>query len=135
MSLAAAADRPRPHSTLLPALEATDWPRPRSELLAALDGPRRRRRRPQYSARTWQPVVGDAEWGHLAMDAVSLYLLALAQMTASGLRIVFTLDEVAFVQNLIFYIESAYCVPDHGIWERGDKGAARENSITTRCAR
>ena len=32
-------------------------------------------------------------------------------MTASGLQIIFTLDEVAFVQNLVFYIESAYCIP------------------------
>lgn len=28
-----------------------------------------------------------------------------------GLQIVFSLDEVAFIQNLVFYIESAYCVP------------------------
>uniref|UniRef100_A0A667ZLG9 Phosphorylase b kinase regulatory subunit n=1 Tax=Myripristis murdjan TaxID=586833 RepID=A0A667ZLG9_9TELE len=29
-------------------------------------------------------VVGDAEWGHLQVDATSLFLLFLAQMTASG---------------------------------------------------
>lgn len=29
----------------------------------------------------------------------------------SGLQIVFSLDEVAFIQNLVFYIESAYCIP------------------------
>jgi phosphorylase kinase alpha/beta subunit len=28
-----------------------------------------------------------------------------------GLQIVFNLDEVSFVQNLVFYIESSYCVP------------------------
>lgn len=28
---------------------------------------------------------------------------------------------MAFIQNLVFYIESAYCTPDYGIWERGDK--------------
>lgn len=28
----------------------------------------------------------------------------------SGLRIIFTLDEVAFIQNLVFYIEAAYKV-------------------------
>lgn len=28
----------------------------------------------------------------------------------TGLRIVFTLDEVAFIQNLVFYIEAAYKV-------------------------
>ncbi|XP_055893658.1 phosphorylase b kinase regulatory subunit alpha, liver isoform-like isoform X7 [Biomphalaria glabrata] len=75
----------------------------------------------KYSSITGKTVVGDYEWGHLQIDATSLYLLALAQMTASGLVIVFTLDEVAFVQNLVFYIEAAYRTPDYGIWERGDK--------------
>ncbi|XP_067012552.2 probable phosphorylase b kinase regulatory subunit alpha isoform X2 [Anabrus simplex] len=75
----------------------------------------------KYSTSTGQTVVGDNEWGHLQIDAVSLYLLILAQMTASGLQIVFNLDEVSFIQNLVFYIESAYCIPDYGIWERGDK--------------
>lgn len=75
----------------------------------------------KYSASTMSTVVGDNDWGHLQLDATSLYLLVLAQMTASGLQIIFNLDEVAFLQNLVFYIESAYCVPDYGIWERGDK--------------
>ncbi|XP_017011199.1 probable phosphorylase b kinase regulatory subunit alpha isoform X7 [Drosophila takahashii] len=75
----------------------------------------------KYSSKNGLPVVGDNEWGHLQIDAVSLYLLILAQMTASGLQIVFSLDEVSFIQNLVFYIESAYSIPDYGIWERGDK--------------
>ncbi|XP_062539866.1 probable phosphorylase b kinase regulatory subunit alpha isoform X2 [Armigeres subalbatus] len=75
----------------------------------------------KYSSKNGQPVVGDEAWGHLQIDAISLYLLILAQMTASGLQIVFSLDEVSFIQNLVFYIESAYCIPDYGIWERGDK--------------
>ncbi|CAH2063468.1 unnamed protein product, partial [Iphiclides podalirius] len=75
----------------------------------------------KYSSITGLVVVKDDEWGHLQIDAISLYLLILAQMTASGLQIVFSLDEVAFIQNLVFYIESAYCTPDYGIWERGDK--------------
>ena len=29
--------------------------------------------------------------------------------------------QVDFIQNLVFCIESAYCIPDYGIWERGDK--------------
>lgn len=53
-------------------------------------------------------MVGDFEWGHLQIDATSLYLLTLAQMIAGGLQIIFTLDEVAFVQNLVFYVEGAY---------------------------
>lgn len=67
---------------------------------------------------------------------------------SKGLQVVFNLDEVSFVQNLVFYIESAYCIPvsqvspdkadvislftftvisiflylqDYGVWERGDK--------------
>ncbi|XP_024889881.1 probable phosphorylase b kinase regulatory subunit alpha isoform X1 [Temnothorax curvispinosus] len=75
----------------------------------------------KYSSINGQSVVGDTEWGHLQIDAISLYLLILAQMIASGLQIIFNLDEVAFIQNLVFYIESAYCTPDYGIWERGDK--------------
>ncbi|XP_064413549.1 phosphorylase b kinase regulatory subunit alpha, liver isoform isoform X1 [Latimeria chalumnae] len=75
----------------------------------------------KYNTATCSTVVGDDQWGHLQVDATSLYLLFLAQMTASGLRIVFTLDEVTFVQNLVFYIEAAYKVADYGMWERGDK--------------
>lgn len=38
----------------------------------------------KYCSRTGKAVVGDYEWGHLQIDATSLYLLTLAQMTASG---------------------------------------------------
>ena len=75
----------------------------------------------KFGCKTGFPVVGDHEWGHLQIDAISLYLLILAEMTASGLQIIHTLDEVSIVQNLVFYIESAYCIADYGIWERGDK--------------
>uniref|UniRef100_A0A8B9PYB0 Phosphorylase b kinase regulatory subunit n=1 Tax=Apteryx owenii TaxID=8824 RepID=A0A8B9PYB0_APTOW len=75
----------------------------------------------KYNSATCATVVGDDQWGHLQVDATSLYLLFLAQMTASGLRIIFTLDEVTFIQNLVFYIEAAYKVADYGMWERGDK--------------
>ncbi|XP_028397532.1 phosphorylase b kinase regulatory subunit alpha, liver isoform-like [Dendronephthya gigantea] len=75
----------------------------------------------KYNYRTGETVVSDHDWGHLQIDATSLYLLVLAQMTASGLQIIFTLDEVSFIQNLVFYIEEAYRTPDYGIWERGDK--------------
>lgn len=75
----------------------------------------------KYNTQTGEVVVGDSEWGHLQLDATSLFLLMLAQMTASGLRIVFTTDEVNFVQNLVHYISRAYRTPDYGIWERGNK--------------
>ncbi|XP_066879708.1 phosphorylase b kinase regulatory subunit alpha, skeletal muscle isoform isoform X5 [Kogia breviceps] len=62
----------------------------------------------KYNTKTCATVVGDDQWGHLQLDATSLYLLFLAQMTASGLHIIHSLDEVNFIQNLVFYIEAAY---------------------------
>jgi phosphorylase kinase alpha/beta subunit len=75
----------------------------------------------KYDTATGSTVVGDDEWGHLQIDATSVFLLMLAQMTASGLQIIFNLDEVNFVQNLVYYIGRAYRTPDYGIWERGNK--------------
>lgn len=92
----------------------------------------------KYDTDSGDPVVGDDEWGHLQIDATSLFLLMLAQMTASGLRIVFTLDEVNFVQNLVHYIGRAYRTPDFGIWERGNKinhGIAEVNSSSVGMAK
>jgi phosphorylase kinase alpha/beta subunit len=75
----------------------------------------------KYNTETGDIVVGDDEWGHLQLDATSIFILMLAQMTASGLQIIFTIDEVNFVQNLVYYIGRAYRTPDYGIWERGNK--------------
>ncbi|WP_150046252.1 glycoside hydrolase family 15 protein [Methylomonas rhizoryzae] len=75
----------------------------------------------KYDTHSGNVVVGDREWGHLQLDATSLFLLMLAQMTESGLRIVFSLDEVNFVQNLVHYVSRTYRTPDYGIWERGNK--------------
>lgn len=38
----------------------------------------------KYNTATCSTVVGDDQWGHLQVDATSLFLLFLAQMTASG---------------------------------------------------
>ena len=75
----------------------------------------------KYGTASGLPVVGDAAWGHLQIDATSLFLLQLAQVTASGLPIVQSEVEVRFVQNLVHYVGRAYRTPDYGIWERGDK--------------
>lgn len=75
----------------------------------------------KYDTKTGGEVVGDEAWGHLQLDATSIYLLMVAQMTASGLRIIFNQDEVDFVQNLVYYLGRAYSTPDYGIWERGNK--------------
>jgi len=75
----------------------------------------------KYGTNTGLAVVGDDEWGHLQLDASSLFLLMLAQMSASGLSIIYTMDEVNFIQNMVHYISRTYCTPDYGIWERGNK--------------
>ncbi|MEY4754487.1 MAG: hypothetical protein RJA44_2162, partial [Pseudomonadota bacterium] len=92
----------------------------------------------KYSTRSGEPVVGDAEWGHLQIDATAIFLLQLAQMSASGLSIVRTPAEVAFVQNLVHYLARAYRTPDYGIWERGHKlnhGRAEINASSVGMAR
>ena len=75
----------------------------------------------KYDTGTGLPVVADDAWGHLQIDATSIWLLMLAQMTAGGIRIIFTQGEVNFVQNLLYYISRAHRTPDFGIWERGNK--------------
>lgn len=75
----------------------------------------------KYSTTTGLEVVGDDEWGHLQLDATSLFVLMLAQMTSSGLGIIYSIDEVNFVQNLVYYIGRTYRTPDFGLWERGNK--------------
>lgn len=75
----------------------------------------------KYGTKSGLSVVGDDQWGHLQIDATSIFLLMCAQITASGLSLVYTRDEVDFIQNLVHYISRAYRTPDYGIWERGNK--------------
>lgn len=92
----------------------------------------------KYGTSTGLGVVGDHEWGHLQLDATSLFLLTLAQMSASGLEIVHTMDEANFIQNLAHYISRTYCTPDYGIWERGHKinhGATEINASSVGMAK
>ncbi|KAL3859718.1 hypothetical protein ACJMK2_009920 [Sinanodonta woodiana] len=70
---------------------------------------------------TGDPIYKDDEYEHLQINVVALYLLYLVQMITSGLQIIFTTDEVNFVQNLVFYVERAYRTPDFGMWQRGSK--------------
>ncbi|XP_050670276.1 probable phosphorylase b kinase regulatory subunit beta isoform X16 [Leptidea sinapis] len=75
----------------------------------------------KFHLTTGDPVLSDEEYHHLQIDVVSLYLIFLVQMITSGLQIIYTQDEVAFVQNLVYYVERAYRTPDYGMWERGSK--------------
>ena len=92
----------------------------------------------KYDTKTGEPVVGDDEWGHLQLDATAIFVLLLAQMSASTLRIVQTGDEVALVQNLVWYLAKAYRTPDFGVWERGHKrneGVAEINASSVGMAK
>ncbi|KAK9498055.1 hypothetical protein O3M35_003937 [Rhynocoris fuscipes] len=70
---------------------------------------------------TGAEILSDADYSHLQIDVVSLYIIFLVQMITSGLQIIYTQAEVAFVQNLVYYVERAYRTPDFGMWERGTK--------------
>jgi len=75
----------------------------------------------KYDTQSGDTVVGDDEWGHLQIDATSLYVLMLARMSQSGLCLIHGHVEHTFVQNLVWYIGRGYRTPDFGIWERGNK--------------
>lgn len=75
----------------------------------------------KFQLTTGNEFFHDDSYNHLQIDVVSIYLLFLVQMISSGLQIIYTQDEVAFVQNLVYYIERAYRTPDYGMWERGTK--------------
>ncbi|NWX25402.1 KPBB kinase, partial [Notiomystis cincta] len=74
-----------------------------------------------FNAHTGDEVFSHKEYGHLQINAVSLFLLYLVEMISSGLQIIYNTDEVSFIQNLVFCVERAYRVPDFGVWERGSK--------------
>uniref|UniRef100_A0A0B7AGG0 Phosphorylase b kinase regulatory subunit n=1 Tax=Arion vulgaris TaxID=1028688 RepID=A0A0B7AGG0_9EUPU len=74
-----------------------------------------------FDMMTGDPTYRDDEYEHLQIDAVALFLLFLSQMISSGLQVIYSTDEVNFVQNLVFYVERAYRTPDYGMWERGSK--------------
>nr|XP_025708128.1 phosphorylase b kinase regulatory subunit beta isoform X5 [Callorhinus ursinus] len=74
-----------------------------------------------FNVHTGDEVLSYEEYGHLQINAVSLYLLYLVEMISSGLQIIYNTDEVSFIQNLVFCVERVYRVPDFGVWERGSK--------------
>uniref|UniRef100_A0A3P9N6C3 Phosphorylase b kinase regulatory subunit n=1 Tax=Poecilia reticulata TaxID=8081 RepID=A0A3P9N6C3_POERE len=74
-----------------------------------------------FNVDTGDEVYTYGDYHHLQIDAVSLFLLYLVEMICSGLQIIYNTDEVSFIQNLVFFVERAYRVPDYGMWERGSK--------------
>lgn len=75
----------------------------------------------KFHLMTGEEVLSTDDYGHLQIDLISIYLIFLVQMINSGLQFIYTMDEVTFVQNLVYYVERAYRTPDFGMWERGSK--------------
>ncbi|XP_059848902.1 phosphorylase b kinase regulatory subunit beta isoform X1 [Hypanus sabinus] len=74
-----------------------------------------------FNVHTGDELLSYDAYGHLQIDAVSLFLLYLVEMISSGLQIIYNTDEVSFIQNLVFCVERSYRRPDYGMWERGSK--------------
>ncbi|KAF0992351.1 hypothetical protein HZS_723 [Henneguya salminicola] len=72
-----------------------------------------------FNVHTGIPYQGD--YNHLQIDAVSLYILILCQMTVSGCNLIYTKDEASFIQNVLFSIERTYRTTDYGVWEKGSR--------------
>ena len=75
----------------------------------------------KFNINTGLSLSESSNYGHLQIDVVSLYLIFLVQMITSDLQIIYTMDEVNFVQNLVYYVERSYRTPDFGFWERGSR--------------
>ena len=43
------------------------------------------------------------------------------------------MDEVDFIQNLVYYVERAYRIPDYGMWERGSRDNVGRRELHARC--
>ena len=84
---------------------------------------------------TGAEVYTAEDYNHLQIDIVSLYLLFLVQAISSGLYIIYSMDEVNFIQNLVFYVERAYRTPDFGMWERGSKYNDGTCEVNARCVK
>ena len=53
----------------------------------------------KYNSSNGDQVVADDGWGHLQLDATSLFLLQLAQLSRGGMAVIRNRHEVAFIQN------------------------------------
>jgi len=49
-------------------------------------------------------------------------------------QVIFTMDEVHFIQNLVYYVERAYRIPDYGMWERGSRDNIGKRELHARSA-
>jgi len=52
---------------------------------------------------------------------VCIYIRYMCVCIFVCVQVIFTMDEVDFIQNLVYYVERAYRIPDYGMWERGSR--------------
>lgn len=66
-------------------------------------------------------------------DCIYLHVCRIQSMSSWLFsQIIYTSDEVNFVQNLVYYIERAYRTPDYGMWERGSKENVGHKELNAR---
>lgn len=87
----------------------------------------------KFNMDTSMEVYSDDDYNHLQIDVVSLFLLFLVQAISSGLEVIDTPADVAFVQNLVYYVERTYRTPDFGIWGIGSACNNGTCEINARC--
>ena len=54
-------------------------------------------------------ILSYEDYGHLQLNAVSLYLLYLVEMISSGLQIIYNTDEVSYSEPCILCGKSLLC--------------------------
>lgn len=57
----------------------------------------------KFNVKTRMQAVGDNDWGHLQLDATSLYLLILAEMTATGCYLIYIIYNIYILYILKLY--------------------------------
>ena len=72
----------------------------------------------KYDSNSGDPVVADDAWGHLQLDATSLFLLQLAQLTQAGLPVVRSRMKQISCKPALHRRRTA---PAITVWERGTR--------------
>ncbi|EEC12754.1 phosphorylase B kinase beta, kpbb, putative, partial [Ixodes scapularis] len=69
-----------------------------------------------FHLKSGMTIIPESDYGHLQVRLHSHFM-----RDGNVWPIIYTMDEVNFVQNLVYYVERAYRTPDFGMWERGSK--------------
>ena len=63
---------------------------------------------------------------------VTSYRVSFREIVKCVFQVIYTVDEVNYIQNLVYYVERSYRVTDYGCWERGTKYNNRTTELHAR---